>query len=87
MKQKIDNLYLVNGKFYTNDMLEILEFNDDDIQYSYIEPTLYIIGNNIYMMYDNENEYCEFIRKINNKMYESVTVIHSDRLKRIMKDR
>ena len=46
----------------------------EDIKYAYIEPRLLDIGNELFMIVDNDEYHYEILKKIRKGIYKSLTV-------------
>lgn len=67
------NLYVIEDMLYSFD--EVKKTNGlEDIEYAYIEPELLDIGNDFFMIVDNDNFNFEILKEIKKGVYESLTV-------------
>ena len=69
----MENLYAIDDMLYTYDELVKNEL-EKEIQYDYVEPIQIDLGNDIYLIFDNNNVTFEIIKKIDKGIYESLTV-------------
>lgn len=67
------NLYVIEDMLYSFD--EVEKTNGlEDIEYAYVEPELLDIGNDFFMIVDNDNFNFEILKEIKKGVYESLTV-------------
>lgn len=69
----MENLYAIDDMLYTYDELVKNEL-EKEIQYDYVEPIQIDLGNDIYIIFDNNNVTFEIIKKIDKGIYKSLTV-------------
>ena len=67
------NLYVIEDMLYSFDEVEKMN-GSEDIEYAYNEPELLDIGNELFMIVDNENFNFEILKKIRKGVYKSLTV-------------
>lgn len=78
----MENLYAIDDMLYTYDEL-VKNGLEKEIQYDYVEPIQIDLGNDIYLIFDNNNVTFEIIKKIDKGIYESLTVNSVEILKPI----
>lgn len=67
------NLYVIEDMLYSFD--EVEKTNGlEDIECAYVEPELLDIGNDFFMIVDNDNFNFEILKEIKKGVYESLTV-------------
>lgn len=69
----MENLYAIDDMLYTYDELVKNEL-EEDVQYSYLELGQIDLGNDIYLIIDNNNTNFEIIQKIEEGIYKSLTI-------------
>ena len=67
------NLYVIEGMLYSFEEVEKMN-GSEDIEYAYIEPRLLDIGNELFMIVDNDEYHYEILKKIRKGVYKSLTV-------------
>lgn len=67
------NLYVIEDMLYSFDEVEKMN-GSEDIEFAYIEPELLDIGNELFMIVDNENFNFEILKEIRKGVYKSLTV-------------
>lgn len=81
----MENLYAIDDMLYTYDELVKNEL-EEDVQYSYLELGQIDLGNDIYLIIDNNNTNFEIIKKIEEGIYKSLTVESVEILTSVLKD-
>lgn len=69
----MENLYAIDDMLYTYDELVKNEL-EEDVQCSYLELGQIDLGNDIYLIIDNNNTNFEIIQKIEEGIYKSLTI-------------
>lgn len=67
------NLYVIEDMLYSFDEVEKMNALED-VEYAYNEPDLLDIGNELFMIVDNENFNFEILKEIKKGVYKSLTV-------------
>jgi len=81
----MENLYAIDDMLYTYDELVKNEL-EEDVQYSYLELGEIYLGNDIYLIIDNNNTNFEVIKKIEEGIYKSLTIESVEILESVFKN-
>lgn len=76
----MENLYAIDDMLYTHEKLVEMKL-EQDVQYDYVEPISFDLGNKILLITDNNNANFEIIKEISKGIYKSLTVESIDILR------
>lgn len=79
------NLYAIDNRLYSYKELENQGLVGEE-EYTYIEPDLVDLGNDIFLVLDNEAENFELLGRENEDIYHSLTVNSTSILEEVLKE-
>lgn len=83
MKKETTSLYAIEEKIYTHEKIEKLGLVDE-IEYAFVDVVLEHLGNDIYIISDNDYENFEVIKYLGDEVYDSLVILPRKKLEDVL---